>query len=90
MSRVTGTGSGWWSRLFGGGAVAEADAEGDQDENLIWGGKGPFRWEEVEGVEVEWAASGLGTVAVGKKRAAGDAEEEGDGLDGLKRFLWNV
>lgn len=98
MGRVAGGGGGWWARLFvwgsGGGAGAEAGAdeqEQDEDETLLWGGKGPFRWEEVEGLEIEWGASGLGMVSVvkaGKEGIATEEAEEGDGLDAVKRFLW--
>ena len=87
MSRVAGSSSGgFFGRLFS-SAPAEDGAEGEDDESLVWGGRGAFQWADVEGVEVEWAASGLGMVRVGKEAAAGDVIEEGDGLDALKGFL---
>ncbi|WVF72454.1 hypothetical protein IAT40_007269 [Kwoniella sp. CBS 6097] len=94
MSRVSGgSSSGFFGRLFGfggSGAVAGGSGEDDEDEvdeSLVWGGKGSFRWEDVEGVEIEWAASGLGVPASGKN---GEAKEEGNGLDEVKRFIWEV
>ncbi|OCF35259.1 signal recognition particle receptor subunit beta [Kwoniella heveanensis CBS 569] len=96
MSRVSGSSSsGFFGRLFGFGSGSGAaiggsggdDDEDDVDEGLVWGGKGPFTWEDVEGVEIEWAASGLGVPASGKN---GEATEEGNGLDEVKRFVWEV
>jgi len=87
MGKVAGTSSGgFFGKLFG-GAPAEEGGEGEEDETLIWGGRGPFKWEDVEGVDIEWAASGLGMVKMGKE-AFGKEVEEGDGLNDLKRFLW--
>ena len=63
--------------------------EGEDDETLIWGGRGPFKWEDVEGLEIEWGASGLGAVNTGKTSAV-EASEQGDGLNDLKRFLWDA
>ena len=92
MSRVSGTGGGWWSRLFGTGAAAagEADGEGEEDESLIWGEKGGFRWEDVEGVDVEWAASGLGMVQVIEKATDKENDTEGNGLDELRALLGDL
>ncbi|ORY25713.1 signal recognition particle receptor beta subunit-domain-containing protein [Naematelia encephala] len=95
IGKVAGTGSGgFWTRLFGGSASsgsAAVEGEGDvEDEALIWGGKGAWRWEDVEGVEVEWAASGLGMVSVGKEKDKVEDDEEGDGLDELKRFIFTI
>ncbi|KAK1924738.1 signal recognition particle receptor beta subunit-domain-containing protein [Papiliotrema laurentii] len=92
MGKVAGTGSsGLVGKIFGGGAggVAEDSVEGEEDETLIWGGRGPFKWEDVEGVEIEWAASGLGAVQAGRKVESTVTEETeaGDGLDDLKRFI---
>ncbi|WVQ98487.1 hypothetical protein IAU59_005613 [Kwoniella sp. CBS 9459] len=93
MSRVTGGSStGFFGRLFGlggSGAVVPGgeDDEDEVDESLIWGGKGPFRWEDVEGVEIEWGASGLGVPASAKGT---EAKEEGNGLDEVKRFVWDI
>ncbi|TYJ54753.1 hypothetical protein B9479_004601 [Cryptococcus floricola] len=85
MSRVAGSSTGFFARIFGsGGGASGAEGEGEEDdESLVWGGKGPFRWEDVEGVEVEWAASGLGVPKEGDV-------EEGNGLDELKAFLWDI
>lgn len=97
MSKVATSGGGWFSRLFGGsarggGSVAEGEGEGDEDESLIWGTKGPFRWEDIEGVDIEWGCSGLGMVDVGQKVEKGEKEQAteargGDGLDDVMRFL---
>ncbi|KIR69809.1 signal recognition particle receptor subunit beta [Cryptococcus deuterogattii CA1014] len=85
IGKVAGTSGGFFSNLFGGRAGdAGGEDEGDEDESLIWGGKGPFKWEDVEGVEVEWGASGLGATK-GKTEA-----ENGNGLDELKVFLWDI
>jgi len=90
LSKVAGTGSGGFlSRLFGGGAAVDDGGEGEDDETLIWGGRGPFKWEDVEGLEIEWAATGLGPVKTGGVSAV-EEPETGDGLDDLKRFLWDV
>ena len=92
MGRVAGSSGGsWFARLFGVSRARseenEGEGEGDGDEGLIWGGKGPFRWEDVEGVEVEWGVSGLGMVSTGKP-AVGDGDgEQGDGLSELEAFL---
>lgn len=78
-----GTGlAGWWKRLFGGGAVIADDGEVEEDESLVWGGKGSFKWEDVEGVEVEWGVSALGGV-----KASG---EVGEGLREVEEWLRNV
>ncbi len=91
MGKVAGTGGGgWFSKMFGGGRyVVISDANGDdhEDEGLTWGGKGPFRWEDVEGVDVEWGVSGLGMVNVGKEVVQVKGGEKGDGLNELKAFL---
>ena len=87
MGKVPGASTGgFFGKLFG-GAPVEDGGEGEEDETLIWGGRGPFKWEDVEGVDIEWAASGLGMVKMGKE-VSGQEAEEGDGLDDLKRFLW--
>lgn len=91
MSRVATSGGGsWWSRLFGGSSSAAAptagdDAEAEEDEALVWGGKGGFRWEDVEGVEIEWGASALGSL----KDVAGSSGE-GEGLSELKEWVANI
>ncbi|WRT66952.1 uncharacterized protein IL334_003917 [Kwoniella shivajii] len=91
MGKVAGTSNaGFFSKIlgFGGGSV-DVGGQGDEgeDESLIWGGKGPFKWEDVEGVEIEWGASGLGVVSNGPN----DQEKgEGNGLDELRRFIWEV
>jgi signal recognition particle receptor subunit beta len=84
MGRVASSGGSWWSRLFGGGGGSVSEGEEvEEDEGLVWGAKGPWRWEDIEGVETEWAASGLGSI----RDAKGEA---GQGLDELKEFLWNI
>ncbi|WVQ71429.1 hypothetical protein IAR50_000966 [Cryptococcus sp. DSM 104548] len=87
MSRVAGSSTGLWGRIFGSGSGANGggvEGEGEEDdESLVWGGKGPFKWEDVEGVEIEWGASGLGAPREGEL-------EEGNGLDELKTFLWDI
>lgn len=93
MGKVSGSSSGgWFSRLFGAGSsgvgVSEGEGEGEEDESLVWGGKGAFRWEDVEGIEIEWAASGLGAVKGGEKEKVD--VDEGNGLDEVRRFLWEV
>ena len=96
MSKVAGTvGGGFFDRLFGrsqsvstGEGKAEDEGE-DEDESLVWGGKGPFSWGEVEGIEIEWGVSGLGMVNVGKQVAASPVER-GDGLDDLEGFMLGV
>ncbi len=90
MGKVSRTGGGgWFSRLFGASqsVSSEGEGEGEEDEALVWGGKGPFRWEDMEGVSVAWGVSGLGMVNVGKQVAAVSEVEEGDGSDELKEFL---
>lgn len=83
IGRVQSSGGSFWKRLFGGGAVGAADeADAEEDEGLVWGGKGPFRWEDIEGVEIEWAAS-----ALGPSKATG---EEGTGLDEVREWLGSV
>lgn len=94
MGKVaSGGGAGWFSRLFGGGqSVVSGAGEGEEedDDGLIWGGKGPFRWQDVEGVEVDWGVSALGMVSVGKEVAVTNEVEKGDGLDELEEFLLNI
>ena len=68
--------------MFGGGAAVETE-EGEEDEGLVWGGKGGFKWEDVEGVKVVWGASALG----GKEPKE---EEEGAGLREVQDFLWGI
>lgn len=58
------------------------EGEVEEDEGLVWGGKGPFKWEDVEGVEIEWGVSALGGV-----KAVG---EEGEGLGEVRDWLRDV
>lgn len=82
MSKVQ-TRQGFWARLFG-SSKAEAEAEDGEDEGLIWGGQGPWSWDDIEGVEVVWGASGLGeTKPIGEEGAEGDLGE-------VKDFLWEL
>lgn len=39
--------------------ASTAEETQEEDESLVWGGVGGFKWEDVEGVRVEWAASTL-------------------------------
>ena len=84
ISRVQSTGGSWWRKLFSGGSGREVDeAEGsEEDEGLVWGGRGPFTWAGVEGVEITWGASALGGL-----KAAG---EDGEGLVDIKDWLIDV
>ena len=50
----------------------------DEAELMVWGQNGRFKWEEIEGVDVQWAASGMTVQAPGKP------EEKQGGVDGLK------
>ncbi|WVO16972.1 hypothetical protein L204_104658 [Cryptococcus depauperatus] len=86
IDAVAASSSGFFSRLFSSSAASQQDEE--DDETLVWGGKGPFRWEDVEGVEIEWAASGLG--AYKSEQNERERVEEGNGLDSLKEFLWKI
>ena len=65
------------------------DEEGEE-EGLIWGGRGSFRWEDVEGVEVLWASSALGVAKTGKEKEVAKDATDGDGLDDLKRLLFDA
>ena len=90
MGRVDGLSrGGWWSRLMGGGTTTAEGTE-EEDEVVLWGGVGSFKWEDIEGVEVEWGCSGLGMVKVGKDATRVDKIEQGDGLDDVKRFIWDA
>ena len=86
MSRVSSGGRGWFGKLF---ASAEVEGEVEEDEGLVWGGKGPFKWEDVDGVEIEWASSALGMVNMGSAGALREGEQ-GNGLDELRNFLWDL
>jgi signal recognition particle receptor subunit beta len=93
MSKVASSSSSWWKRLFGGSTAPIGDEDEGDDEGLIWGGQGPFKWEDIDGVEVEWGCSALGMVKVGKDAMSSGkdtAVEEGDGLDDVKKFLSEI
>lgn len=45
-------------RWFSFASAAEEDTQ-EFDEGLVWGGNGGFKWTDVEGVQIEWAASTL-------------------------------
>lgn len=87
MSRVSSSGGGFWARLFGSGASKEPEATTEDDEALVWGGAGAFRWEDVEGVEVSWGVSGVGAASTTTTEAT---SERGNGLDELTYFLWDL
>lgn len=83
MSRVSSGGRGFWARLFGGGgASTEPEASTEDDEALVWCGAGPFRWEDIEGVDVSWAVSGVGSA-----NWTAVTDGVGNGLDELTDFL---
>ncbi|WWC69623.1 uncharacterized protein I206_103566 [Kwoniella pini CBS 10737] len=89
MGKVSGGASaGFFARLFGsgGGAVEGEEGEGE-DESLIWGGKGQFDWNDIEGLEISFGASGLGSVSEGKEKGE---REVGNGLDEVKSFIWDA
>lgn len=50
----------------------------DEAEMMVWGQTGRFSWDEVEGVDVQWAASGMTSAAA----SAGN-----DGLEDVRRWL---
>lgn len=79
------TSRGFWGRLFGAARAGEIEAEGEDDEAMVWGGPGQFRWEDVEGVDVAWAVSGLG-----RANALTANPERGNGLEELEDFLWDL
>lgn len=82
MGRVA-TQQSWWAKLFG---TPEPVAENTEDEEaLVWGGAGAWSWDDVEGVEVEWGVTGLGAPA--KLTEEG---EQGDGMQDLTDFLWDL
>ena len=86
MSSVPSSSSSFWTRLFGGSrAVLEGTGEED-DEALVWGNSGGFKWEDIEGVEVEWGSTALGAIKKGNE--VGGEEKVGDGMDDIRRFIW--
>lgn len=59
----------------------------EEAQMMIWGQHGRFKWEEIEGVDIEWAVSGMGA-----DEAEEAAEEESisrnkDGLKEVRRWL---
>lgn len=85
MSKVTSGSGGWFGKLFS--SSGEVEGEVEEDETLVWGGKGGFKWEDVDGVEVDWGCSALGMVSLVKEDKAG---EQGNGLDEVRNFLWDL
>ena len=79
----------FWSRLFGKSTASSDGGEDKEDEALIWGGKGSFKWEDIEGVDVSWGSCGLGMVKVDQKPEAKDEERRGNGLDEVLTFIWD-
>ena len=53
----------------------------DEAELMVWGQNGRFKWEEIEGVDVQWAASGMAVQAPGK------TEGKQDGLEDVRNWL---
>ena len=86
MSKVTSSSGGWFGKLFSSSAT-QVEGEVEEDEGLVWGGKGPFKWEDVDGVEVDWGCSALGMVSVVKEAKE---VQEGNGLDEVRSFLWEL
>jgi signal recognition particle receptor subunit beta len=86
MSKVTSSSGGWFGKLFS-SSTTEVEGEVEEDEGLVWGGKGSFRWEDVDGVEVDWGCSALGMVSVGKEVKE---VQQGNGLDEVRSFLWDL
>lgn len=84
MSKVQ-TSRGFWSRLFGAARAGEVAAEGEDDEAMIWGGPGSFRWEDIEGVDISWGVSGIGP-----SNSLVANSEKGNGLHELEDFLWDL
>jgi signal recognition particle receptor subunit beta len=81
-------------RLFGLGgtsgptAGAEEDEVAEEDaESLIWGEKDGFKWEDVEGVEIEWAVSG-GLLPGNERKSDQSADDTSeDGLKEVRNWL---
>lgn len=54
--------------------------DGEEDiEGLIWGTEGTFKWEDVDGVEISWAASEL--------KPDGKEEEGEKSYQGLEQLV---
>jgi hypothetical protein len=51
----------------------------DEAEMMVWGQTGRFSWDEVEGVDVQWAASGM--------TSATASSGSDDGLEDVRRWL---
>ncbi len=93
ISAVRTGGTGLLATLKGllgmGGPASKArtqDVGADEAEELVWGDKGAFRWEDIEGVEVEWAVSGgLGPRTT---QTTGETEQGSqDELDDVREWL---
>lgn len=75
------------------GPVVLSEEGLEEAESMIWGQVGKFKWEEVDGVEVEWGVSGLAELQVGQKGVGSAKAEVGEGDDGLnevREWLYNV
>jgi signal recognition particle receptor subunit beta len=78
-----------WTRFFGFGSSGPADGgdgEVEEDEGLVWGGKGGFRWQDIEGVEVSWGAAALGPAG---KAVKADVKTE-DGINEVREWLLDL
>lgn len=53
------------------------EGDGQEDEGLIWGGRGAFRWEDVEGVDIQWGVAALGPVVGAGSAGPASAGEQG-------------
>lgn len=60
------------------GAGALSDEGLAEAQAMIWGQNGKFSWDEVEGVDVQWSASG---------NTPGDGEKGQDGLKDVREWL---
>ena len=88
ISSVASTSKSWTRFLGLGGASKAIEGEGEveEDEGLVWGGKGGFRWEDIEGVEIAWGAAALGPA----KKPVNETEEVGEGLKELREWIWDI
>lgn len=81
--------------LFGNKAVPKQlvlSEEGiEEAEAMIWGQPGRFKWEEVEGVTIDWAVSGLPEMQASNKIGVQDSKRnENDGLSEVRDWLQDV
>ena len=90
ISSVASSSKGW-TRFFGIGQssrAVEGDGEVEEDEGLVWGGKGGFKWQDIEGVEIAWGAAALGPI--GKAALTDGSAEIGEGLRDVREWMWDI